>query len=77
MVVAAHRGHRLGWWLKATNLLGALEVYRDLTEVMTYNAETNPWMLAINEAMGYRPATEMFTYQGPIAAALDHLCARR
>jgi hypothetical protein len=35
----------------------------------TYNAESNPYMLAINVDMGYRPHRAFATYQGDLAGA--------
>jgi GNAT superfamily N-acetyltransferase len=70
VVVAEHRGHRLGRWLKAVNLLAAMAVHPELRFVNTYNAESNPWMLSINEDMGFRPFREIHTVQGPTADVL-------
>jgi mycothiol synthase len=50
-----HRGHALGRWLKATNY-NALRAANPAAEfVDTWNAGSNKWMLAINDAMGFRP----------------------
>ncbi len=50
-----HRGHKLGLAVKAVNLR-ALQAYRDdLVLVTTQNAETNGYMISINERMGFRP----------------------
>ena len=50
-----HRGHRLGLATKAVNLR-AVQAARDgLTLVTTQNAETNGYMVSINERMGFRP----------------------
>jgi mycothiol synthase len=68
-VVAQHRGHRLGRWLKAANLRRALEHQPALDVLQTYNAESNPYMLAINVDMGYRPHRVYGTYQGGITSA--------
>ncbi|MCL8027269.1 GNAT family N-acetyltransferase [Nocardioides bruguierae] len=50
-----HRGHRLGVALKvaATRLLG--EHQPEVREVITWNALDNPWMVSVNEALGFRP----------------------
>ena len=50
-----HRGHKLGLATKAVNLRAVQAVRRDLTLVTTQNAETNAYMVAINERMGFRP----------------------
>src|ERR687897_879655 len=68
-VVAHHRGHRLGRWLKAATLRRALEQQPALDVLETYNAESNPYMLAINVDMGYRPHRVYGTYQGGITSA--------
>jgi GNAT superfamily N-acetyltransferase len=68
-VVAQHRGHRLGHWLKASNLRRALEHQPALEVLETYNAESNPHMLAINVDMGFRPHRVYGTYQGATATA--------
>src|SRR5690606_4435687 len=54
-VLAEHRGHGLGRWLKAANLRQVLEQQPALAVVDTDNAESNPYMLAINVDMGFRP----------------------
>jgi mycothiol synthase len=68
-----HRGHGLGRWLKAENLRLAREVEPRIAVVETYNAETNPWMLDINVAMGFRPHIGFRAFQGDLAAARDVL----
>ncbi|MCO8128720.1 GNAT family N-acetyltransferase [Acidimicrobiia bacterium EGI L10123] len=67
-VVADHRGHGLGRWLKAENLRLALDTEPRIRIVETYNAESNPWMLDINVAMGFRPHVGYQAFQGDVAA---------
>jgi GNAT superfamily N-acetyltransferase len=50
-----HRGHRLGLATKAVNLRAVQGARDDLTLVITQNAETNDYMVSINERMGFRP----------------------
>ena len=50
-----HRGHRLGLATKAVNLRAVQAARGDLTLVTTENAETNQYMVSINERMGFRP----------------------
>jgi GNAT superfamily N-acetyltransferase len=50
-----HRGHRLGLAVKAANLRAVQCARDDLTLVLTQNGETNGYMVAINERMGFRP----------------------
>jgi GNAT superfamily N-acetyltransferase len=54
IVEPAHRGHRLGMLVKLANLERVRRDSPELTAVDTYNANSNPWMVSINEAMGYR-----------------------
>jgi GNAT superfamily N-acetyltransferase len=50
-----HRGHRLGLATKAINLRTVQAARNDLRLVTTQNGETNDYMVAINERMGFRP----------------------
>lgn len=72
-VVAQHRGHGLGRWLKAANLRQVLERQPALAVVDTDNAESNPYMLAINVDMGYRPYRTLSIHQAPMSTALRAL----
>ncbi|MHC6592193.1 GNAT family N-acetyltransferase [Arthrobacter sp. C152] len=56
LVAAAHRGHRLGMLVKAANLRRAQEKWPLARSVLTWNASENQHMLAINTALGFRPA---------------------
>jgi GNAT superfamily N-acetyltransferase len=53
-VVASHRGHRLGLLLKTDMNLWLREVQPQITEISTWNAESNDHMIGVNEAIGYR-----------------------
>ncbi len=53
VVQPAHRGHRLGQWVKAANLLQALHANPDAARVHTWNALENTHMLAINDRLGF------------------------
>jgi RimJ/RimL family protein N-acetyltransferase len=55
-VTKAHRGHRLGLLVKSAMLewLGTAEP--ELTRIVTDNAAPNSFMIAVNEALGYRLA---------------------
>jgi hypothetical protein len=54
-VHADHRGHRIGWWLKAVNALRVLDEKPNVRFIETWNDGGNRWMLDINDAMGFRP----------------------
>jgi GNAT superfamily N-acetyltransferase len=69
-VVAAHRGLRLGRWLKAENLRRALDHQPAIEVVETFNATSNAHMVAVNEAMGFRRHRAFSTYQGPLDRVL-------
>ncbi|GAA1123248.1 GNAT family N-acetyltransferase [Arthrobacter flavus] len=56
LVLRTHRGHRLGMWLKAANLLSVPSVWPDAQRVYTWNAEENAHMLAVNVELGFVPA---------------------
>jgi GNAT superfamily N-acetyltransferase len=55
IVAPEHRGHRLGTLIKVANLHQAREQRPELRVIDTYNADSNPYMVGINEAMGFRP----------------------
>lgn len=56
LVDREHRGHRLGMLVKAVQLRALAELRPAVRRVSTWNAEENAWMLAINVALGFRPA---------------------
>jgi len=56
LVVPDHRGRRLGMLVKAANLRRLADERPSVRRVGTWNAEENRWMLAINVALGFRPA---------------------
>lgn len=53
IVLKDHRGCRLGWWLKAHNLMELQRRFPERTSVTTWNASENDHMLAINNALGF------------------------
>lgn len=54
-VVRAHRGRRLGLLLKVANLHQLIDAHPQMRTVVTWNAESNQHMLAVNDALGFRP----------------------
>lgn len=63
LVWSAHRGHRLGLALKARNVAFLQREVPDRKAVRTWNAEVNSPMVAVNEAMGFRPVERMGEFQ--------------
>ncbi len=55
LVLADHRGRRLGMLLKVANLQELARVAPEAPLVFTFNAEENRHMLDVNEAVGFRP----------------------
>lgn len=66
LVLARHRGHRLGLALKVANLLWAQAEHPERTAVRTWNAESNGPMIAVNEAIGFVPVESEGSWQGKI-----------
>jgi len=72
-VLAAHRGHGLGKWLKAANFYQVVAAHPELRVIETYNAQSNPWMLDINIAMGFRPHHLYMAYQAPLETVAERI----
>jgi GNAT superfamily N-acetyltransferase len=62
MVLRDHRGHRLGYATKIQNLRRVAALHPDRAAVHTWNAESNSFMIAVNDAMGFRPVMHGFEY---------------
>jgi GNAT superfamily N-acetyltransferase len=62
-VSRAHRGHRLGALLKSAMLLWMRDQEPALTQLDTWNAESNNHMIKINEQLNYRIITRIPDYQ--------------
>jgi GNAT superfamily N-acetyltransferase len=58
-----HRGHRLGALLKSAMLLWLREEEPALTQIDTWNAESNDHMISINEALNYHVVARFLDYQ--------------
>jgi hypothetical protein len=52
-VTIPHRGHGLGLWLKAVNLLRVLDERPAVRRVETWNAASNDHMLRVNRRLGF------------------------
>jgi GNAT superfamily N-acetyltransferase len=50
-----HRGHRLGLAIKAENLRRLRRESPESKRVETWNAASNTFMIAVNDALGFRP----------------------
>jgi mycothiol synthase len=68
-VTDAHRGHRLGLWMKATMLKRILDERPQARFIRTGNANTNAQMLAINTQLGFKPAWSSALWQLTLADA--------
>jgi GNAT superfamily N-acetyltransferase len=53
LVLPEHRGRRLGLAVKVANLRALAAHHPGRRAVITQNAEANPWMVSINEALGF------------------------
>jgi GNAT superfamily N-acetyltransferase len=62
-VARAHRGHRLGLWLKIEMLYWLRQVEPQLRILDTENAATNTHMIRVNELLGYRVLGSTVTWQ--------------
>ena len=67
LVAPAHRGHRLGMVSKIANLRQLRAHEPAVAVIDTFNAAENSYMIAINEAMGFRFTELWNNWQGPIA----------
>ncbi|MBV9059163.1 MAG: GNAT family N-acetyltransferase [Pseudonocardiales bacterium] len=63
IVAPDHRGHRLGMLIKVANLKLARRERPELRLIDTCNANSNPYMVSINEAMGFRPHRRAVDWQ--------------
>lgn len=63
LVWPSHRGHALGLALKVDSTRWLQELYPDRKAIRTWNAEVNAPMIAVNEALGYRPVSRLGEFQ--------------
>lgn len=75
-VVSAHRGHKLGLWMKAVMLERIIRERPQAKFIRTGNANVNEHMLAINTQLGFRHAWSNTLWQLPLAEARSSLGLR-
>jgi GNAT superfamily N-acetyltransferase len=63
IVAPEHRGHRLGTLVKVANLELARAQRPELRVIDTWNADSNPYMVGINEVLGFRPQSRAGEWQ--------------
>ena len=71
-----HRERGLGRWLKAVNGLRLIEERPEVRWLYTGNAASNRAMLAINDAMGFRPVRYIGAWQVSVDAARRFVASR-
>lgn len=69
LVLSSHRGHRLGMWLKAANLLAVPDVWPETERIYTWNAEENRHMLDVNIELGFSPEGYTAAWQKKLETA--------
>ena len=69
VVLPAHRGRRIGRWLKAAMWQRLRSTEPDVTGLQTGNAASNAHMLAINTDMGFKPTHLMGCWQADLEVA--------
>jgi GNAT superfamily N-acetyltransferase len=62
LVLREHRGHRLGARMKLAVLRELADAFPAVGRISTYNSEGNAPMVAVNEALGFRPAGRLSTW---------------
>jgi GNAT superfamily N-acetyltransferase len=72
-VVPAHRGSGLGLWLKSEMLVRLRAERPDVAELLTGNAASNRYMLAINDRLGFRPWSRLHGWQADATELVTRL----
>ena len=62
LVLREHRGHRLGALMKTAVLREVLAAFPSVRRISTYNSDSNTPMVAVNEALGFRPVGRLSTW---------------
>ena len=68
LVAPAHRGRRLGLWIKLANLELLRRGRPWVRAVDTFNADENRWMIAVNATMGFVPIQRIEDYELDLTA---------
>jgi GNAT superfamily N-acetyltransferase len=63
LVLPGHRGHRLGLAVKARTLQLLAAEFPEVRQVVTFNADVNAPMIAINDRLGFRPVERLGEFQ--------------
>lgn len=64
LVMPEHRGHRLGLGLKVATHRQLAERAPQLRSLVTWNSHVNPWMIGVNEKLGYQVLFHEVVMQG-------------
>lgn len=64
LVMPEHRGHRLGLGLKVATHRQLAERAPQLRSLVTWNSHVNPWMIQVNEKLGYELLFHEVVMQG-------------
>ncbi|WP_430592650.1 GNAT family N-acetyltransferase [Humidisolicoccus flavus] len=74
LVLQEHRGHRLGFLVKAANLAALEQRAPGHPAVTTYNAAENAPMLAVNAKLGFKPVDDegVWQYRFPSPTTRQH-----
>jgi GNAT superfamily N-acetyltransferase/RimJ/RimL family protein N-acetyltransferase len=68
-VTRQHRGHRLGLLIKIAMLEWLARLEPQVREIMTFNAEPNEHMIAVNAQLGHRVTDYFQSFEFNVAAA--------
>ena len=63
LVVPEHRGRRLGLAVKARTLQLLADRRPEITQLVTFNADVNAPMVAVNDRLGFRPVERLGEFQ--------------
>jgi len=69
LVLREHRGHRLGGRMKVAVLRELSAGFPAVRRISTYNSDGNRPMVAVNEALGFRPAGQLSAWSTHLADA--------